>query len=162
MTHFNHPNEITPSSVKALSSLLERGVPIHNQSVLLKGINDDADTLTELFLRLTGCGVQPYYLFQCRPVQRVTHFQVSLKRGVDLVNEVSHRLDGLSKRYRYVMSHWSGKIEVVSYDDEYMYFKYHQGRDPNDIGTFFKKRYTDDMSWLTMEKKKVKSDKIKN
>ncbi len=92
----------------------------------------------------------------------MTHFQVPLKRGIDIVNEVSHRLDGISKRYRYVMSHWSGKIEIVSYDEDYLYFKYHQARDSRDIGTFFKKRHTEGMAWLAMEKKKVKGDAAKS
>ncbi len=162
VTHFNHPREVTPSAVRAINELLLRGAPLHNQAVLLKGVNDDPDILAELFLRLTGCGVLPYYLFQCRPVQRVTHFQVSLIRGIDIVNEVNRRLDGISKRYRYVMSHWSGKIEIISYDAEYIYFKYHQARDPCNIGIVFKKRYTDAMAWLAMEKKKVKGDVAKS
>jgi len=162
VTHFNHPRELTPSATQAINALLTRGVPMHNQAVLLRGVNDDPSVLTELLLRLTGHGVQPYYLFQCRPVQRVTHFQVPFTQGIDLVNEVSHRLDGLSKRYRYVMSHWSGKIEILSYDQEYIYFKYHQGRDPKDIGRFFKKRKVDGMSWLATEKKKVKDDSAKS
>ncbi|MCC7568651.1 MAG: KamA family radical SAM protein [Candidatus Methanofastidiosa archaeon] len=160
VTHFNHPNELTPQSERAVDALLSAGVPMHNQSVLLAGINDDPAILTELFVRLTGIGVIPYYLFQCRPVKRVTHFQVPLVRGIDIVREVERSLDGISKRFRYIMSHWEGKVEVLTYDEKYLYFKYHQARDPAKVGTFFKEPIRKKAVWLDDLRKKSRKKEL--
>ncbi|MBU4589891.1 MAG: KamA family radical SAM protein, partial [Candidatus Omnitrophica bacterium] len=66
-THFNHPNEITSESARACDRILCAGIPVNNQTVLLKGINDDAMTMTRLCQGLLRISVRPYYLFQCDP-----------------------------------------------------------------------------------------------
>ncbi len=112
-THFNHPAEITPLVEEALARVRTAGVSVQNQAVLLKGINDDSDVLVELMNKLVRAGVNPYYLYQCMPVSRVRHhFQLSLKRGVDLVDTARRQLDGYAKRFRYIMGHDIGKIEI--------------------------------------------------
>ncbi|MDG6221369.1 MAG: KamA family radical SAM protein, partial [Candidatus Thermoplasmatota archaeon] len=114
VTHFNHPREITEESTRAVARLIEQGVVINNQTVLLRGVNDDSVVLAELQSRLVGIGVNPYYVFQCRPVKRVkTHFQVPLDRGIRIVEGAKSTLDGHSKRFRYIMSHKRGKIEIL-------------------------------------------------
>ncbi len=115
-THFNHPREITPEATEAVRKLRSTGASVQNQAVLLKGINDDADTLEELMNGLVSIGVNPYYLYQCMPVARVRHhFQVPLKKGIDMVDEARRRLDGYAKRFRYILGHDIGKIEVCGY-----------------------------------------------
>lgn len=148
VTQFNHPKEITEESTSAINLLLESNVLVNNQSVLLKGVNDDPEILAELMNRLVSIGVSPYYVFQCRPVKRVTHFQVPLIKGYQIVKETKKRLDGFGKRFRYVMSHKTGKIEIVGMIDDNMYFKYHQAKDPNNRGKFFKKKVTKDARWF--------------
>ncbi len=147
-THFNHPREITRESVKSVSSLLSRGILVYNQTVLLKGVNDDPGVLVPLFRDLVTMGVFPYYLFQCRPVSRALHFQVPLVRGYQIVEEVKKRLSGPAKMFRYVMSHWSGKIEVISVEEEKIYLKYHQAKLPAYRGKFFASDRCDSACWI--------------
>ncbi len=115
-THFNHPREITPEATEAINRLRSTGALIQNQAVLLKGINDNADTLKELMNGLVRIGINPYYLYQCMPVSRVRHhFQVPLKRGINIVDEARRHLDGYAKRFRFIIGHDIGKIEVCGY-----------------------------------------------
>lgn len=86
VTQFNHPREITARSTEAVDLLIRNSVIVNNQTVLLKGVNDDAQVLADLQNGLVGTGVNPYYLFQCRPVKRIKRsFQVTLARGVRIV-----------------------------------------------------------------------------
>jgi lysine 2,3-aminomutase len=149
VSHFNHPQEITPESTNAIDCLINAGLVVINQAILLKGVNDDPVTLAELHSGLVRIGVNPYYLFQCRPVKRVKRrFQVPLKRGYEIVESAKAMLDGPSKRFRYVMSHRSGKIEVVGVMGDEIYLKYHQARNRDNLGTFIKRRLTADAGWL--------------
>ena len=76
VVHSNHPNEIDDACSAALLRLVKSGVPVLNQSVLLRGVNDDADTLTELSRRLMDARVMPYYLHQLDPVAGAQHWEV--------------------------------------------------------------------------------------
>ncbi|MHC1608853.1 MAG: KamA family radical SAM protein [Candidatus Methanofastidiosia archaeon] len=153
VTHFNHPNEVTKEARVAIDVLLKCGVPVHNQTVLMKGVNDSPEVIAKLQNMLVSAGVNPYYIFQCRPVKKVTHFQVTLAHGLDILNEANKQMNGLSKRFKYIMSHKTGKIEIISKDDEFIYFKYHQAKDPKNIGKFFKlpiissAKWLDDLKW---------------
>lgn len=149
VSHFNHPREITPKSIEAVHRLVSAGLVVINQAILLKGVNDDPVTLAELHSGLARIGANPYYLFQCRPVKRVKRrFQVPLKRGYGIVESAKSVLDGPSKRFRYVMSHRSGKIEIVGVMGDEIYLKYHQARDPDKLGKFFNRKLTADAGWL--------------
>ena len=94
VVHANHPNEIDASVAAACKALLDIGVTLLNQSVLLRAINDDVDTLQALSERLFECGVLPYYLHQLDRVQGAAHFEVSDARALDLVRELAARLPG--------------------------------------------------------------------
>jgi L-lysine 2,3-aminomutase len=74
--------------------LVDAGVPVLNQAVLLRGVNDDADTLCELSRRLVNLRVMPYYLHQLDRVAGAAHFEVSVERGRALIDELQHRLPG--------------------------------------------------------------------
>lgn len=149
VTQFNHPDELTPLAVQAIDRLLGAGLVISNQTILLKGVNDEARTLAELQSGLAGVGINPYYVFQCRPVKRVKRrFQVPLARGYRIIEDTKRLLDGPSKRFRYVMSHRSGKIEIVGILGNEIFLRYHQARDASNLGRFFKRYLTEDAGWL--------------
>ncbi len=148
-TQFNHPRELTKKSVRALNKLIRRSIIINNQSVLLKGVNDNPEILAELQNKLSGIGIIPYYIFQCRPVKRVKHsFQVPLYRGYMIVEDAKKKLNGHSKRFRYVMSHRTGKVEILGIIDNEFYFRYHEARDPKNYGKLFKKPLNTTAGWL--------------
>ena len=149
VTHFNHPREFTEEAVAAVDMLIDANLIINNQTVLMGGVNDSPGTLTELMSRLVSIGVNPYYLFQCRPVKRVKHhFQVPLQRGYEIVEEAKKGLNGHSKRFRFIMSHKTGKIEILGISGDEIYLKYHQAKNPEDAGRFFSKRLSKTAGWL--------------
>lgn len=147
VTHFNHPREITDVSIEAISRLQKRGAILVNQTPVLVGINDNPDTLAKLFAKLAQVGVPPYYVFQCRPTRGNAHFMTSIIRSIDIFEKAKSQVSGLGKRARLAGSHASGKIEILGYDDEYIYFKYHQSKDPKFYGQFFKLPRKDDATW---------------
>lgn len=96
MTHFNHPRELTPQSRRALALLADGGVPVMNQSVLLRGVNDDAETLEALFRGLLRERVRPYYLLQADPVRGSAHLRTPLSRGIELMGALQGRVSGIA------------------------------------------------------------------
>ncbi|MDH4210173.1 MAG: KamA family radical SAM protein [candidate division WOR-3 bacterium] len=149
VAHINHPREISEKTIAAVKALERASVTVSNQTVLLKGVNDTPDVLAALQKELLRVGIQPYYVFQCRPVKRVKHnFQLLLHKGLQVVENAKKMLDGPSKRFRYVMSHRTGKIEILGLLDGYMYFRYHQAKDPDNLGKFFKRRLVATAGWL--------------
>ena len=149
VTHFNHPREITEKSTLAIDKLIESKIIVNNQTVLLKGVNDDSRILSELQSKLVQIGVNPYYIFQCRPVKRVKHhFQVPLYKCIKIVEDAKKELNGHAKRFRYIMSHKSGKIEILGIKDEEIYFKYHQAKNPEKIGKMFTRKLDKTSGWL--------------
>lgn len=93
-TQFNHPREITPDTIAACRRLQKRGIPLGNQSVFLKGINDDVDILEELYTKLIGIMVRPYYLYICDRVQGTAHFYADHHKGLDIIEKLRYRLPG--------------------------------------------------------------------
>ena len=94
--HFVHPDELTDEVCAALDTFAEAGVPMVSQTVLLKGINDTADTLADLFYGLLKNRVKPYYLFQCDPVLGSSSFRTPVQKGLDLMKELQGRVSGLA------------------------------------------------------------------
>lgn len=111
--HFDHPREITPAAEAALLALQQAGCLLTSQVPLMKGINNQVETLTELFQRLHRLGVIPQYLFHPRPVKHATHFQLPLTEGINLVEAVRQGCNGSVKRFRYILTHSDGKLELV-------------------------------------------------
>ncbi|KPJ99264.1 MAG: lysine 2,3-aminomutase [Desulfobacterales bacterium SG8_35] len=148
-TQFNHPREITEQAIEAVHRVIKSGVVVNNQTVLLRDVNDTPEVLADLQRNLVRIGVNPYYVFQCRPVKRVkNHFQIPLAEGYRIVAQARGMLDGLSKRFRYVMSHENGKIEILGILGKEMFFKHQQARDQNDVGRFFKRGLDEQAGWL--------------
>ncbi len=96
VTQFNHPRELTARSLASLRKLSRGGIPLANQSVLLRGINDRVEILEELSHGLVAAGVKPYYLFQGDLASGTSHMRVSLIRGLSIVRELNKRLSGLA------------------------------------------------------------------
>ncbi len=96
MTHFNHPKELTDESLAACARLVDHGLPVMNQTVLLRGVNDDAATLERLFRGLTKARVRPYYLLQADPVRGTGHLRTPLRRGIEIMAELQGRLSGIA------------------------------------------------------------------
>jgi lysine 2,3-aminomutase len=96
MTHFNHPKELTPQSIQACARLVDAGFPVMNQTVLLRGINDDRATLEALFRGLVRTRVRPYYLLQADPVRGTGHLRTPIDTGLRLMRELQGRLSGIA------------------------------------------------------------------
>ncbi|MBO4644672.1 MAG: KamA family radical SAM protein [Alphaproteobacteria bacterium] len=84
--HFTHPDEMTPETIRACERIADAGIPAGSQTVLLKGVNDDAETLKKLMHELLKARVRPYYLFQCDPIAGSMHFRVPVSKGIELIN----------------------------------------------------------------------------
>lgn len=113
-THFNHPAELTPESMEACARLADAGIPVGNQTVLLRGVNDDPEILATLFRGMVRNRVRPYYLFQCDLVHGVEHFRTPLSRGVEIMDRLRGRLSGLAiPTFVVDAPHGGGKIPVL-------------------------------------------------
>ena len=95
-THFNHPSEITPEAKEACYKLANIGVPLGNQSVLLKGINDCHHVIKKLCHELVKIRVRPYYLYQCDLAQGIDHFRTSVSKGIEIIEMLRGHTSGLS------------------------------------------------------------------
>lgn len=92
--HVNHPNECTHELKEACDTLAFSGVPIGNQSVLLRGVNDDADTLKSLIHRLLMMRVRPYYLYQCDLITGSAHLRADVRKGVEIIRSLRGHTTG--------------------------------------------------------------------
>jgi lysine 2,3-aminomutase len=110
-THFNHPLEITPESTEACGRLADAGIPLGNQSVLLKGVNDDPATMILLMQRLLAIRVRPYYLHQMDLVRGTGHFKTSVESGIRIMSALRGHTSGLAIPY-YVIDLPGGKGKV--------------------------------------------------
>jgi KamA family protein len=124
MAHFNHPRELTPEAVRGINFLLNAGAIVVNQTPMIAGVNDDPDVLAEMFNKLSYIGVPPYYVFQCRPTLGNRIYVTPIEEAFEIFETARTRCSGLAKRARFVMSHATGKIEVVGLTERYIYFKY--------------------------------------
>jgi lysine 2,3-aminomutase len=96
MTHFNHPKELTVRAREACLRLVDAGFPVMNQTVLLRGVNDDKDTLEALFRGLVRWRVRPYYLLQADPVRGTGHLRTPIETGLRLMEALQGRLSGIA------------------------------------------------------------------
>ena len=150
-THFNHVKEITPLSTEAVLRIRNAGITVNNQAVFLKGVNDSVEDLVNLMDGLVRIGVNPYYLYQCMPVSRVRHhFQVPLKAGIDIVNEAKQQLDGYGKRFKYIIGHDIGKIEICGrLGDKLIMTQLHaRAEHPEEASRILIRQLTDNCGWL--------------
>jgi KamA family protein len=148
MNHFCHPREITDLAIKAVNILQRTGAVLTNQCPMVRGVNDDPHTLAELFRELSFLGIPPYYVFQCRPSAGNMAYAVPVEEGYHIFESAKSMVSGLAKRARYVMSHSSGKIEIVGVNDGYIYLKYHRAAHSTDSSRFMVFRSNPNACWF--------------
>ena len=113
-THFNHPNEITPESKAACDRLARAGVPLGNQSVLLRGVNDCPYIFRELNQKLLTIRVRPYYIYQCDLSPGIEHFRTAVAKGIQIMEYLRGHTSGLAVPYYIIDSPGGGgKIPVL-------------------------------------------------
>ena len=148
MAHFNHPRELTEIAVKGLNMLMQSGAIVVNQTPLIKGVNDDPDVLAELFNRLSFIGVPPYYVFLCRPTLGNEPFAIPVEDGYEIFEVARNKCSGLAKRARLVMSHETGKVEMVGMSDGQVFFKYNRSANVENDGKLLVFESNPDAYWF--------------
>ncbi len=131
-TQFNHPRELTEEAAKACDRLLCAGIPVGNQSVLLKGINDDSETMKALVHGLVKMRVRPYYLYQCEVVKGTRHFRTPMEKGLDIIRHLQGYTTGFAVP-TFILDTPIGKVpvssqNVVARDDEYVTLRNYEGK----------------------------------
>ena len=148
MVHFDHPREITASATGSIRMVRNTGTLVLNQSPIIRGINDDTIILRELFEVLSFSGVIPYYIFQCRPTKGNKNYSLPVEDAYQIFTSARMKGSGLSTSARFVMSHFSGKVEVVGLDNNYIYFKYLRAANLEDVGKFMIYKRNRKAYWL--------------
>ncbi len=148
MTHFVHPRELTDVAVKGINLLQKAGALLANQMPLIRGLNDDPRIMADLLAQLSFVGSIPYYIFQCRPATGNKAYTLPIEKGYEIVEQAKSLVSGLAKRARYVMSHATGKIEILGKTKEFVYFKYHRAANDKDSGRFLAFRSNPDAYWF--------------
>lgn len=132
-THFNHPQEITPESARACAKIADAGIPLGNQSVLLRGVNDNVETLRKLFTGLVQIRVRPYYLYQCDVSSGIGHFRTPLIEGIDIMKQIRGFISGFAvPEFVVDLPGGGGKTPatpdyIVSMDDKKAVFRNFEG-----------------------------------
>ena len=114
VTQFNHPREISPEAAAACEKLLRSGVPVNNQAVLLRGINDSVESQRALGKGLLRIRVRPYYLHQCDRVAGAEHFRTPIEKGIEIVRQMEGSVSGLAvPRLVLDLPGWGGKVPLT-------------------------------------------------
>ncbi|MEJ5299684.1 MAG: KamA family radical SAM protein [Thermodesulforhabdaceae bacterium] len=112
--HVNHPLELSTPTRELLEAMASAGIPLGSQTVLLKGVNDDPETLRELFLLLLKHRVRPYYLLQMDLMKGTAHFRTPVSRGLEILQALRHRLSGIGIPHFVVdLPGGGGKVPLV-------------------------------------------------
>lgn len=133
-THFNHVREITPEAAEACARLLRNGIPVNNQSVLLRGVNDSIEAQTQLCHGLLKIKVRPYYLFQCDEVQGTEHLRTPVEVGIKIIEGMRGHTSGLAiPTFVIDLPQGGGKIPlqpeyILAQSDEELLFRNYEGR----------------------------------
>jgi len=93
-THFNHPKEVTPEAMEACRKLADAGIPLGNQSVLLRGVNDCPHIMKELVHKLVKMRVRPYYIYQCDLSMGIEHFRTKVSKGIEIIEALRGHTSG--------------------------------------------------------------------
>lgn len=112
-THFNHPKECTLEALEACNLLSSAGIPLNNHTVLLKGINDDAEVMRALNLKLLMMKVRPYYLYQCDRVFGNSGFRTSVETGLDIIHKLRGWSSGLAVPHYVMDTPGGGKVPLL-------------------------------------------------
>jgi KamA family protein len=162
MVHFNHPRELTDAAIEGLGLLQQAGAITVNQTPLIAGINDDPYVLAALFNKLSYIGTPPYYVFQCRPTEGNSSYSVPLERAYKIFEQARMNSSGLAKRARFVMSHASGKIEILGLTDTHIILKYLRASRHGDSQRLVMYERNRDAHWLDDYAEAVQDYKLHN
>jgi len=146
--HFDHPAELTDISRQCLHEIQKTGVICVNQNPILRGISDSPRVMAELWNELSYIGVPQYYVFQGRPTAGNESFEIPISEAYFKIEEAKKLCSGLAKRTKYVMSHESGKIEIMGIDHNYIYLKYHRAKNAENEQRIIVCYRDDEASWL--------------
>jgi lysine 2,3-aminomutase len=144
--HFTHPDECTPEAHRACSRLADAGIPLGSQTVLLKGVNDDVETMKQLVHQLLMMRVRPYYLYQCDPISGSSHFRTSIRKGLEIIQGLRGHTTGYAvPTYVIDAPGGGGKIplqpdSVLGRDGDFVLLRNFEGKvfrypDPLDTGS---------------------------
>ena len=132
--HANHPRELTSEVQEALGRLADAGIALGNQSVLLRGVNDDVTTMTALLHKLLMCRVKPYYLYQCDLISGSAHLRTSVREGLELMRAIRGHTSGYATpQYVVDAPGGGGKVPlnpeyILSHNTERVVLKNYEGR----------------------------------
>lgn len=133
-THFNHPNEVTSDSARACQAIVDAGIPLGNQSVLLKGVNDNSEVMKELMYKLIHNRVRPYYLYQCDLSNGISHFRTPVETGVKIIHDLQGFISGFAiPKFVIDAPGGGGKVPicydyVISHDDKEYVLENYEGK----------------------------------
>ncbi|HVT27506.1 MAG TPA: lysine 2,3-aminomutase, partial [Lacipirellulaceae bacterium] len=133
--HFIHPDECTPEAAHACARLVDAGIPLNSQTVLLKGVNDDVDTMRQLMHKLLLMRVRPYYLYQCDPISGSSHFRTSVAKGLEIIDGLRGHTTGYAvPTYVIDAPGGGGKIPlqpetVIGRDGDWLLLRNYEGRE---------------------------------
>ncbi len=148
MCHYDHPVELTRESKEAISRLINAGVICINQNPIIKGVSDNPEVMAELWNELSYMGVQQYYIFQGRPTVGNEPYKLPIVEAYFKIEQAKRKCSGLGKRVKFVMSHESGKIEIIGVDHKHIYLKYHRAKHQKDEQRMLVCRRDDSAYWL--------------
>ncbi len=148
MCHFDHPRELTPQSREVIDRLIRSGVVCVNQNPVVRGISDDPEVMATLWNELSFIGCPQYYVFQGRPTAGNAPYRVPIVEAYRRIEQAKKKCSGLAKRPKFVMSHESGKVEIVGVDRQHIYMKYHRARHAHDEQRFLVCHRDDTACWL--------------
>jgi lysine 2,3-aminomutase len=132
ITHFNHPSEITPQSSKACIQLVDAGIPVGNQTVLLRSVNDHPSVMKELMQKLLTIRVKPYYIHHMDIIQGTSHFRTSVEQGKTIMASLRGHTSGMATPYYVIdLPKGKGKVPVlpddVKRDGKVLYLRNYRG-----------------------------------
>ena len=157
-THFNHPWEITAESTKACNMLADAGIPIGNQMVLMKGVNDDPDVVKDLMQKLLKIRVRPYYIYMADQTKGANHFRTSIDKGLEIIDKLRGWTSGLAVPHFVIDAPGGGgKIPllpnyVLHYDDEKIVLRNYE----NKVFTY---KNAGEQNLFTLDMKKKRKEK---
>ena len=132
--HFNHPRELTEESRRACAAIADAGIPLGNQSVLLRGINDNTETMKKLLLGLVQARVRPYYIYQCDLYEGSEHFRTRVEAGIEIIRNLTGNISGFAiPRFVIDAPNGGGKVPVnpefvVSLDNKKAELRNYEGK----------------------------------
>ena len=147
MAQFNHPRELTEPAINAVNLLYELGARVLNQSPILKGVNDNVETLNLLFNKLASIGVQPYTILICRPEEGNLDYSIPIETALKIFTKAKYNCSGLARTAKLIMVPHLGKIEILGVKGDEILFRIHRPTDKGSEGKIIGFKRKPDALW---------------